>query len=220
MEEQQQNQQREPVSFLLFSASLRKGSLNTQLIKLAAALVEKNGGKVDLADMNDFECPSFNQDKEAEGNIPPGARKFNERILANDAFIISSPEYNGSMPGLLKNAIDWVSRFKPQPFNERHGLLISASPSMAGGNRGLWSLRVPFERLGTRIFPDMFSLAMAHKAFDPDGHLVDKVLASQFENNLIAFMNLTEAAKHYPCVKKSWIEFLGEKPELVEELAG
>jgi NAD(P)H-dependent FMN reductase len=80
----------------------------------------------------------------------------------------SSPEYNGSMPGALKNLIDWTSRFRPQPFDERHGLLVSASPSLAGGNRGLWALRVPFEHLGARIYPDMFSLAMAHKAFAGD----------------------------------------------------
>ena len=55
-----------------------------------------------------------------------------------------------------------VSRFRPQPFNERHGLLVSASPSMVGGNRGLWALRIPFEHLGARLYLDMFSLAQAH----------------------------------------------------------
>src|SRR5205807_813524 len=81
------------------------------------------------------------------------------------AFIISSPEYNGSMSGALKNLIDWTSRFRPQPFDTRHGLLLAASPSLAGGNRGLWALRIPLEHLGARVFPDMFSLAMAHRAF-------------------------------------------------------
>ena len=51
---------------------------------------------------------------------------------------------------MLGNTIDWVSRFSPQPFNEKHGLLLSASPSMVGGNRGAWALRVPFEHLGSR----------------------------------------------------------------------
>jgi chromate reductase, NAD(P)H dehydrogenase (quinone) len=77
--------------------------------------------------------------------------------LVNDAFGIASPEYNASMPGLLKNAIGWVSRFRPQPFNEHHVLLISASPSMVGENRSLWSLRIPLEHLGARVYPDMFS---------------------------------------------------------------
>ena len=121
------------------------------------------------------------------------------------------------MPGLLKNVIDWVSRFRPQPFNERHALLMSASPSMVGGNRGLWSLRIPFEHLGARVFPDMFSLAIAHKSFSVEGDLNDATLAKRFESNLIAFMSLAEAAKHYPCIKKTWVEFLGEKPDPVTE---
>jgi NAD(P)H-dependent FMN reductase len=213
---QQYLHQSEKMRFLLFSASLRKDSLNTQLIKLAAQIIEKNNGIVDLASLSEFDCPSFNQDLEANV-IPTGAIEFRKRLLANDAFIISSPEYNGSMPGLLKNVIDWVSRFRPQPFNERHALLLSASPSMVGGNRGLWALRIPFEHLGARVFPDMFSLAMAHKAFTEDGELNDGIIAERFENNLIAFMSLAEAAKHYPCIKKTWVEFLGEKTDSTTE---
>jgi NAD(P)H-dependent FMN reductase len=115
------------------------------------------------------------------------------------------------MPGLLKNLIDWTSRSRPQPFHERHGLLLSASPSLVGGNRGLWALRVPFEHLGARIFPDMFSLPMAHKAFAGD-QLADVTLEARFEKSLQAFLALAEAAKHYPCIKKAWVEFLGEPP--------
>jgi NAD(P)H-dependent FMN reductase len=211
------NTTREPINFLVFSASLRKDSLNTRLAKIAASLIEKNGGKVDYATMSEFDCPSFNQDLESDGQQPPGAVEFKNRILANQAFIISSPEYNGTMPGYLKNTIDWVSRVRPQPFNEKNALLMSASPSMAGGNRALWSLRVPFEHLGTRVYPDMFSLAMAHKAFTPEGNIADEKLAKRFEDNLVSFMNLVEAAIHYPCIKKAWVEFLGEKPDPVTE---
>jgi NAD(P)H-dependent FMN reductase len=213
----QQKKQNEPLRFLVFSASLRTDSLNTRLAKLAALTIEKNGGTVDFADMKEFESSSFNNDVEQKTGIPPGAQEFHKRLLANDAFVISSPEYNGSMPGLLKNTIDWVSRFRPQPFNELHGLLMSASPSMAGGNRGLWSLRIPFEHLGSRIFPDMFSLAMAHQAFHPDGTFVNPVLTKRFEDNIVAFMSLVEAAKNYPCIKKAWVEFLGEQPDPVTE---
>ena len=198
--------------FLVFSASLRDDSLNTRLALLARQVIEGEGGKVDFAHMHEFDTPSYNQDVETDEGHPTGAEEFCRRLLANDAFIISSPEYNGSMPGLLKNAIDWVSRFKPQPFNERHALLLSASPSMGGGNKGLWSLRIPLEHLGARVFPDMFSLATAHKAFTTDGTITDTTLAKRFEANLVAFMNLVEAAKHYPCIKKAWVEFLGEKP--------
>lgn len=108
-------------------------------------------------------------------------------------------------------AARWASRFRPQPFDERHGLLLSASPSLGGGNRGLWALRVPLGHLGARIFPDMFSLAMAHKAFAGED-LAAPALQERFEKSLQAFLSLVEAAKHDPCVKRAWVEFLGEPP--------
>jgi chromate reductase len=84
---------------------------------------------------------------------------------------------------------------------------------MAGGNRGLWSLRVPLEHLGARIYPDMFSLAQAHQAFADDGTLKDATLQQRFESTIECFMDLVEAAKHYPAMKKQWVEFLGEQPD-------
>ena len=171
-----QQTEHQPVRVLLFSASLRADSFNTRLARLAASVMAKHGAKVDLATMQEFDVPSFNQDVEARDGLPAGARELNKRLLANDAFVIASPEYNASMLGHLKSAIDWVSRVRPQPFNARHGLLLSASPSMVGGNRGLWSLRIPLEHLGARVFPDMFSLAQAHKAFADNGELADAQL--------------------------------------------
>ena len=202
---------REPISFLVFSASLRAGSLNTTLAKLAASSIEKQGGTVDLAAMSAFDSPSYSQDAQAQG-FPPGATELRRRLEANDGFVIASPEYNGSAPGLLKNVIDWVSRFRPQPFNDRHALLLSASPSMTGGNRGLWTLRVPLEHLGSRVYPDMFSLAQAHQAFDAQGKIANQQLADRFDQTIAGFMDLAEAAKHYPCAKTAWTEFLGEHP--------
>ncbi len=197
----------------MFCASLREGSLNGTLAQLAAATLEANGGIVDRASMREFDCPSYNFDVQTADGFPPGAEEFHRRLEAADAFVVASPEYNASMPGLLKNAIDWVSRYSPQPFNERHGLLLSASPSMVGGNRGLWALRMPFEHLGARIYPDMFSLAQAHKAFDAGGRIADAELQVRFETNIVNFMDLVEASKHYPCVKSRWVEYLGERPE-------
>ena len=207
----------EPISFLVFSVSQRKDSLNTKLANLAAAVIERHKGILDFAHMSEFDAPSFNQDLEVNDFHPPGAEEFRKRLLANDAFIISSPEYNGSMPGLIKNSIDWVSRFRPQPFNDKHALVMSASPSMAGGNRALWQLRMPLEHLGANVFPNMFSLAMAHKAFNADGNIADETLGKRFEDNIVSFMNLVEAAKNYPCMKKAWVEFLGEKTDVVTE---
>jgi chromate reductase, NAD(P)H dehydrogenase (quinone) len=201
------------VSILVFSASLSSKSINTRLGALAERVVVSKGGTVDHARMEDFDCPSYDADDETGGAIPAGAERFKARLLGADAFIIAAPEYNASMPGVLKNAIDWVSRFRPQPFTRKHGLLMSASPSMVGGNRGLWSLRVPLEHLGARIYPDMFSLAQAHNAFGDDGAIKDAKLQSFFESTVHCWMQLVEATKHYPAMKTQWVEFLGERPE-------
>jgi len=182
------------------------------LATLAAAAIERHEGKADLVAMSAFDCPSYSQDAQAAG-FPRGATELHNRLEANDGFVIASPEYNGSMPGAAKNVIDWVSRFRPQPFNTRHALLLSASPSMGGGNRGLWALRVPLEHLGARVYPDMFSLAQAHQAFDAQGKIANQQLADRFDQTIADFMDLAEAAKHYPCAKTAWVEFLGERPD-------
>jgi len=205
------------VKVLVFGASLRDASLNTRLAALAATLVSENGAMADLAHMADFICPPYDQDVELEDGIPLGARLLRERLLETDAFMIASPEYNASIPGTLKNAIDWVSRYQPQPFNGRQALLLSASPSMAGGNRGLWALRVPLEHLGARVYPDMFSLAQAHEAFGTDGRLASARLQQMLRDTIDCFLDLVEASKHYRALKKQWVEFLGERPTAATE---
>ncbi len=200
------------IKVLVFGASLRGGSLNRNLAALAARLAERHGAIVDHASMRDFDVPSYDGDVETATGIPKGAQEFKRRLDDCDAVIVASPEYNGSMPGTLKNLIDWTSRFRPQPFDGKQALLMSASPSMMGGNRGLWALRVPLEHLGARVYPDMFSLAQAHKAL-VDGDLADGALRARFDKNLQAFLSLAEAAKHYPCIKRAWVEFLGEPPD-------
>ena len=196
---------------LVFGASLRADSLNRKLAALAARLAEQNGATVDHASMRDFDVPSYDGDVEKQGGIPKGAAEFKRRLDDCDAFIVSSPEYNGSMPGVFKNLIDWTSRYRPQPFDGKQGLLMSASPSMAGGNRGLWALRMPFEHLGARVYPDMFSLAQAHQNL-AGADIADDALRARFDKNLQAFLSLAEAVKHYPCIKRAWVEFLGEPP--------
>ena len=209
--------QRATVHFLVFGASLSGESLNARLAELAGDIVRHNGGTVDLGRMDEFECPSYDQDLDSSTCMPPGAEEFRRRLLQTDAFIISSPEYNASMPGVLKNAIDWVSRFRPQPFHGKQALLMSASPSMAGGNRGLWALRVPLEHLGARVYPDMFSLAQAHEAFDARGRIANAKRQAWFEKTIIEFMDVVEATKHYRRIKTEWVEFLGEHPNHATE---
>ena len=203
---------REPLLFLVFAASLQSNSLNARLARLAAKTIEANGAKVDMASMAEFDAPSFDADVERSEGLPAGAERFRCRLMEANAFVIVSPEYNSSMPGVLKNAIDWVSRFSPQPFNELQGLLMSASPSMIGGNRGLWSLRVPLEHLGARVYPDMFSLAQAHLELKDDD-FVNEQLRQRFEANIVNFMDLVEAATQYPCIKREWVEYLGQLPD-------
>jgi NAD(P)H-dependent FMN reductase len=182
-------------------------------------VIRAKGGVADIATMSDFDCPSYDQDVEKDAPLPLGAERLKDRLVAADAFVIASPEYNASMPGALKNTIDWTSRFRPQPFNGRQGFLMSASPSMVGGNRGLWALRVPLEHLGARMYPDMFSLAQAHEAMDADGNILDATLTKRFESTLDCFLDFVEASKHYPAMKKQWVEFLGERPNAATDRA-
>jgi NAD(P)H-dependent FMN reductase len=197
---------------LVVGASLASTSLNNRLAAFAARLVTDKGGTSDLTTIGDFDCPFYDRDVELESGPPIGAHRFCERLKAADALIVASPEYNASMPAAIKNLIDWVSRFRPQPFNGKQALLMSASPSMVGGNRGLWALRIPFEHLGTRVYPDMFSLAQAHQAWDGE-KLKDATLRDRLDRTLGCFLDLVEATKHYPAIKKVWVEFLGEHPD-------
>lgn len=171
-----------------FAAALRRESLNRKLIRLAAAATERAGATVDLVDFREFDMPIYDGDVEAASGLPAGAQKLRDRFLGADAFMIASPEYNFSMPGTLKNAIDWASRLQPYAWRGKPGLLLSASPSLVGGNRSLWALRVPFEATGACLHPDMFSLASAHQAFDETGALTDAKLAGRLEKTVAEFL--------------------------------
>jgi chromate reductase, NAD(P)H dehydrogenase (quinone) len=146
---------REPVRYLVFSATLRAESLNTRLARLASQVIAEHGGTVDAATMRDFDCPSYDQDVQSRDGLPAGAKELCRRVEAHD---------------------------------------------------------VPLEHLGAGVFPDMFSLAQAHQAFDANGSIANAELSRRFVSTIGAFMDLVEAAKHYPCVKKAWVEFLGEHP--------
>jgi NAD(P)H-dependent FMN reductase len=158
---------------LAFAASLRRGSWNRKLVHLAADLAREAGAEVDLADFREFDMPLYDADLHAASGIPAGAEEMGRRIGAADGLLIASPEYNYSIPGTLKNAIDWVSRIRPVPFRGRSGMLLSASNGQVGGVRGLWQLRIPLEGLGVLLHPDMYTLPWADKAFGPDGRLTD-----------------------------------------------
>ncbi|MFI8939477.1 NADPH-dependent FMN reductase [Streptomyces syringium] len=199
-----------PTRVLVLSASLRADSLNTRLASLVARLVRDTGAAVEFARMGEFPMPLYDADAEVAEGLPEGTRALRDRLAACDAFVIASPEYNASLPGGLKNAIDWVSRAGPQPFKDKHALLVSASPSLVGGNRGLWALRIPLEHLGTRVYPDMFSLARAHEGFSDDGDLADTGLQVRLTEAVTSFLRLVEADTRYVCLQRRWYEFLGD----------
>src|SRR6185503_15084727 len=176
-----------------FAAALRRDSLNRKLVRLAAQAAERAGATVDLADFHEFDMPLYDGDIEATSGVPAGAQKLRERFLGADAFMISSPEYNFSIPGTLKNAIDWVSRANPPAWRGKPGLLMSASLGLAGGNRGLWVTRVSLEVTGAILYPDMFSLPSAHEAFDDAGTLKDAKTAARLDKNVAAFLKTAQA---------------------------
>lgn len=202
-----------PLRVLVFGAALRADSANARLASLVARLISDTGATVDLATMRDFDMPLYDGDVETAEGLPPGALALRDRLEQSDAVVISSPEYNASLPGVLKNAIDWVSRVRPQPFKTKHAMLVSASPSLVGGNRGLWALRIPLEHLGTRVYPDMFSLADSYQAFAEDGTLADPGLQQRLAETVSGFLSLVEADVRYVCLERRWYEFLGDRTE-------
>jgi len=176
-----------------FAAALRRDSFNRKLIRLAAQAAERAGASVDHADFHEFDMPLYDGDVEAASGIPAGAQKLRERFLGADAFMISTPEYNYSIPGVLKNAIDWVSRATPAAWRGKPGLLLSASPSLVGANRGAWATRVPLEGTGAMLYPDMFAVATAHDAFDQTGALKDAKMAARLDKVVAGFVTFASA---------------------------
>lgn len=157
----------------MFAAALRSESTNKKLINIAANIVKDAQHEVDLASFSEFMLPLYDGDMEKSQGIPQIAKDFTARMQSSQALIISSPEYNHSTPGTLKNLIDWVSRIQPMPWKNQYILLLSASPAMVGGNRGLWATRIPLECCGSFVYPDMFSVANAYQAFDAQNQLLD-----------------------------------------------
>jgi chromate reductase len=183
------------MKLLMFAASLSQGSLNKKLIKVAAREAMANNATVDLAEFSEFDLPLYNLDLQQAQGFPENMKNFVTRLQAADGLVISSPEYNFSIPGTLKNLIDWVSRQQPMPWMNQQILLLSASPSMVGGNRGLWATRVPLEGCGAFVYPQMYSLAVAHEAFDAAGDLKDAVIAARLKDTVQGFMAHVEKVR-------------------------
>ena len=162
---------------LVFAGSTRKGSLHRKLALTAAADLRTRGLDVTIADLRDYPMPLYDGDLETESGVPENARAFRKLLERHDVFVIASPEYNGSFPALLKNAIDWTSRPVPgEPpaavFGGKTAVLLSASPGPGGGARGLRHLRELLQMIGVEVLPADVTISRALSAFDDEGRLI------------------------------------------------
>lgn len=181
------------VNLLAFAASRRKASYNKLLIDEAVDVARELGANVTLFQFSDFDVPLYDGDLELDIILPSGARQLAMQLLANDGLLLSTPEYNHSIPGTLKNLIDWVSRAKPYPTIGKTCFLMSASPGTVGGARGLWHTRQPLEAIGTLVYPTMYSLPGADKAFDSNGMFIDPKRRERLKEQLAEFMKFAES---------------------------
>jgi NAD(P)H-dependent FMN reductase len=162
---------------LAFAGSLRKDSLNKKLIKIAAAGAQQAEAEVTLIDLKDYPLPLYDQDIEDLQGLPENALKLKKLMVQHDGFLIASPEYNSSIPAVLKNVIDWTSRKAEENepflscFFEKPVALLSASPGQLGGMRGLVHVRSMFCNIFCYIIPQQKSISQAHLAFSEEGNL-------------------------------------------------
>ena len=175
------------MKLLVLCGSLRRESLNRKLAAAAAAAAG-NGASVEATCLGEFPMPLYSGDLEDESGVPAGAEGLARRMAAVDGVIVVSPEYNRSIPGALKNALDWASRLDPDPFEGRPFLLLSASPGKYGGRRGLEHLRVVLEALGAKVHPETFPLSRADAVFDAAGRMVESAQARELERVVREFI--------------------------------
>ena len=167
------------VRILGFAGSTRLESFNNQLVHIAEAGARDAGALVTHLDLRDYRLPLYDQDEESANGKPAEAKALKQFMTEHDAWLIAAPEYNSSITGVLKNAIDWVSRSDDGDespliaFRGKVVSLMSASPGALGGLRGLVHVRSILGNLGCIILPDQVAVRNAHSAF-ADGALVDE----------------------------------------------
>ena len=167
---------------LVFAGSTRTQSYNRQLAKAAADLARAAGASVTLLELGDLDIPLYNADLEAQGT-PPDVMKLKEVLDEHPAWIICSPEYNGSYTALLKNTIDWASSpVKGNPdwqdggksFRGKVVGMLSASPGALGGLRSQSHLAPLLINAESWLAPKAFALGSAGSAFDDSGALIQQ----------------------------------------------
>ena len=162
------------IKLLAFSGSLRVGSFNQRLVRLAADAARQAGAEVTEIRLGDFTLPIYDPQIEAAG-VPDSALELKRLFTTHHGFLIASPEYNGSVSGALKNAIDWASRpsqGEPETalraFRTKVAGIMSASIGPFGGLRGLMHLRQILSTIQVLVVPEQVAVPFAHKAFDGD----------------------------------------------------
>lgn len=159
------------LKILGFAGSLRKGSYNRSLLRSATQLLPSDT-TLEIFDLS--EIPTYNQDH--DNNMPPKIKEFKTKIRESDALLIATPEYNYSVPGVLKNAIDYASRpYGDNSFDDKPVAIMSASIGMLGGARAQYHLRQMFVFLNMHPVnvPEVI-VTFASDKFDSEGNLLDK----------------------------------------------
>ena len=183
-----------PVHFVVLLGSLRRGSFNAAVARALPALAPPGVTIEPLGSIGDF--PIYNADVEVQG-IPAPVVSMGEAIGKADGAIVVTPEYNYSIPGGLKNAIDWLSRVKPQPFLDKPVALASASVGMLGGARAQYHLRQSFVMLEARVFnkPEVFVGQANQKIDATTGELTDPPTRDVIARQLAGFAAFARAQK-------------------------
>jgi len=176
------------IKILAFAGSLRKGSYNKALVRAAVELAPENVA-IEVFDLEGI--PPFNQDNE---NTPPQrVKEFKEKIRNADALLIATPEYNYSMPGVLKNALDWASRpYGQNAVSGKPVAIMSASTGKLGGARAQYHLRQSFVMLNMYPFnqPEVM-LASAAENVDANGRLTNELTRTLIKQLLEALVTWT-----------------------------
>jgi chromate reductase len=169
------------------AGSLRHASFNAALLRAAVELVPQ-GTTIEVASIRDI--PLYNGDVEAAG-LPAAVVELKEKVVAADALLLVTPEYNNSIPGVFKNVIDWLSRPSadiPRVFANRHVTLIGASPGKFGTVQSQRSWLPVLRTLRTRTWfgPPLY-VSNAASVFDAEGHLIDPEVRTKLAHLLQEF---------------------------------
>jgi NAD(P)H-dependent FMN reductase len=187
-------------NIVAFSGSTREASLNKKLVRLAASAARDAGASVTEIDLRDFPMPFYDGDLQDREGFPENSRRFKEVLVNHDAMLIASPEYNRSISGILKNAIDWASRSAPgEPslaaFNGKTAGIMAASPGLIGGYCGLFHLRALLGSIGVLVLSEQVTVAKAGEAFDEEGRLKDPKTQASVERVARRLVKVAAALK-------------------------